>query len=218
MDGIHDLGGRQGFGEIGVNETEEQFHEPWEARLRGMVNAMHRAPDWSLDWFRHCRELIEPTDYLSRPYFDQWLQTYCAMLVNSGLATVEELASGKSAAPVSGMPAPLSAADVMSVHPGTKGYAGQIDAAPAFAKNESVVAKSHGILGHTRLPAYVRGHAGSIFRHHDAHVFPDANALGEKRFEHLYTVKFEASELWGDAQDRREAVYLNLWESYLERL
>src|SRR5215467_9809650 len=79
MDGIHDLGGRQGFGTINVHETEVPFHEPWEARVLGIVRAMSPAADWNIDWFRHCRELIEPVDYLTRPYFDQWLQTYAAM-------------------------------------------------------------------------------------------------------------------------------------------
>ncbi|MDH3453010.1 MAG: nitrile hydratase subunit beta, partial [Gammaproteobacteria bacterium] len=218
MDGIHDLGGRHGFGKIDVPEPEEQFHQPWEARVRGIVNAMSTAPDWNLDWFRHCRELIEPCDYLGRPYFDQWVQSYCAMLVNSGIATVEELASGKSAVPLSGMPAPMSARDVKSARLGAKVYDREIDVAPAYVPGDAVHARRHGIPGHTRLPAYVRGHAGHIFRHHGAHVFPDANALGERRFEHLYTVEFAASELWGEAQQPRHTVYLNLWESYLEPL
>ena len=59
MDGIHDLGGRQGFGAIDVNEPEEQFHEPWEERVRGIVNAMSRPPDWNLDWFRQCDSVME---------------------------------------------------------------------------------------------------------------------------------------------------------------
>ena len=96
MDGIHDLGGRQGFGTINVHETEVPFHEPWEVRVLGIVRAMSPAADWNIDWFRHCRELIEPVDYLTRPYFDQWLQTYAAMLVNSDIATVQELTGGQA--------------------------------------------------------------------------------------------------------------------------
>ena len=55
MDGIHDLGGRQGFGTINVHETEVPFHEPWEGRVLGIVRAMSPAADWNIDWFRHCR-------------------------------------------------------------------------------------------------------------------------------------------------------------------
>lgn len=217
MDGIHDLGGREGFGAIDVDEPEEPFHAPWEGRVRGMVNSMSRAPDWSLDWFRHVRELIEPTDYLTRPYFDQWVQSYCAMLVNSGLATAEELASGKSAAPVEGLPAPMSAGDVAGARPGAKRYDREIPQAPAFRVGAVVRAKGHGVSGHTRLPGYARGRTGRVTNHHGAHVLPDANARGEKRHEHLYTVAFEAAELWAEAGGRRESVLVNLWESYLER-
>ena len=138
MDGIHDLGGRQGFGEVEVDEPEEQFHAPWEARVRGMVNAMSRAPDWNLDWFRHCRELIEPADYLTRPYFDQWVQTYCAMLVNSGYATVEELANGKSAAPIAGLPEPMAPKDVKNARLGAKRYDRAIEQAPVYAPGDAV--------------------------------------------------------------------------------
>ena len=53
MDGIRDRGGRQGYGTIDVHETEEPFHEPWEARVRGIVDAISRPADWSIDWFRH---------------------------------------------------------------------------------------------------------------------------------------------------------------------
>jgi len=217
MDGIHDLGGREGFGAVEVDESDEQFHAPWEARVRGLVNAMSRAPDWNLDWFRHCRELIEPSDYLARPYFDQWVQTYCAMLVNSGCATIEELASGESTAPVEGLPEPMSADAVKGTRLGAKRYDREIPEAPVYAVGDSVRARAHGVSGHTRLPAYVRGRTGRITSHHGAHVLPDANALGEKHYEHLYTVAFEASELWAEAQGRQERVYLNLWESYLER-
>ena len=70
--------------------------------------------------------------------------------------------------------------------------------------------------GHTRLPRYARGSRGRIVLYHGAHVFPDTSAhdLGECP-EHLYTVRFEASELWGDTAEGRGTVNLDLWESYL---
>ena len=42
MDGIHDLGGREGYGPIDVGEPPEPFHAPWEARLLGIVRAFTR--------------------------------------------------------------------------------------------------------------------------------------------------------------------------------
>ena len=156
MDGTHDLGGRQGFGAADVDEPEEAFHEPWEGRVLGMVRAMSRPADWSIDWFRHCRELIEPTDYLTRPYYDQWLQTYAAMMVNSGVATVEELASGKAKTPVSGLPPPMTASDVDEAKRAHRSFEREIGEPPVFAVGDEVRVKSHGVPGHTRLPAYAR--------------------------------------------------------------
>ena len=215
MDGIHDLGGRQGFGPIDVHEPEEPFHEAWEARVLGMVRAMSRAPDWSIDWFRHCRELIEPVDYLTRPYYDQWLQTYAAMMVASGVASVEELASGKASTAV-GLPPPMEPGAVARAKQAVVRFDRE-GGRPAFAVGDAVRAKPHGVPGHTRLPAYVRGRRGRIESSHGAHVLPDANALGEARAEPLYTVAFEGAELWPEAAGRRERVFLDLWESYLDR-
>ena len=56
-----------------------------------------------------------------------------------------------------------------------------------------------------------------IERAHGAHVFPDTNALyqGENP-QPLYTVRFSARELWGDAANPADAVYLDLWDDYLD--
>jgi nitrile hydratase len=91
----------------------------------------------------------------------------------------------------------------------------EIAAAPRFAQGTTVRARNMHPSGHTRLPRYVRGKLGTITHHHGAHVFPDTNGhgLGEQP-QHLYQVRFEARELWGSTQ--RNAVYLDLWESYLE--
>ena len=34
--------------------------------------------------------------------------------------------------------------------------------------------------------------------------------------QHLYSVRFSARELWGEAAAARDAVYIDLWEDYLE--
>jgi nitrile hydratase subunit beta len=217
MDGIHDLGGRQGFGLVDVNEPEEAFHEVWEGRVWGIARAMTRLPDWNLDWFRHCRELIDPVDYLTRPYFDQWVQTYAAMLVNSGAATVEEVASGRSQSIVPGLKPPMPSEAVQQAKSMLVRFDREGTAEPALAVGDVIRAKAHGVTGHTRLPAYVRGRRGVIEACHGAHVLPDAKAHGDDRAEPLYTVAFEAAELFSDAAGRRDRVFIDLWESYLER-
>jgi nitrile hydratase len=72
--------------------------------------------------------------------------------------------------------------------------------------------------GHTRLPRYARGKAGVIVRDHGVYLFPDSNVhfQGETR-QHIYSVRFAATELWGDDASPRDSVHLDLWDDYLER-
>ena len=218
MDTVHDLGGRQGFGRVDTDEKEEAFHSEWEARVYGTVRAMTRAPDWSIDWFRFCRELTPPADYFTRGYYDQWLQAYAAMLVNSGYASVEEIASGKAASPALGPPPPMSAEDI---HKTLKKFAlnteRKIDSAPAYAVGDTVNVVTTGGTGHTRLPAYLRGKTGIIEAYRGAHIFPDANAAGEEIAAPLYTVGFNAADLWPEAKGSRDRIFADMWESYFER-
>ena len=90
-----------------------------------------------------------------------------------------------------------------------------IDTPPRFAVGDRVRAINRHPLGHTREPRYVRGRTGVIHEHYGAHVFPDLSAEGRRDGRHLYSVRFEASELWGDPA-RGGAVYVDLWEDYLE--
>ena len=69
--------------------------------------------------------------------------------------------------------------------------------------------------GHTRLPAYARDCIGDVIAHHGSHALPDAGARGEEVGEHLYTVRFNALELWGDDANPNDDVTLDLWECYL---
>ena len=178
---------------------------------------MTRAPDWNVDWFRYCRELIDPVDYLSRPYYDQWIQAYAAMLVNSGMATVAEIAGGGAATPALEMGPPMDRAFVrrtgMTLSLNTER---SIDAAPCFAPGDTVRAARTGIVTHTRLPGYLRGRRGVVEAYRGAHVLPDASALNEDVAEPLYTVGFAAAELWPEAADSPDRIFADLWERYLE--
>lgn len=218
MDGIHDLGGRQGFGKIEVDEEEVQFHEPYEGRVRGIVNAMTQAPDWSKDWFRHCREMIDPADYLTRPYFDQWVQTYAAMMVNSGWATVDELVTGKSAGEVAGLPPPVNAEQARASVLKARHFDAEISAKAQYSLGDKVRTVTNVTSGHTRLPGYARDRKGVVVAHHGAHIYPDDMAVNEKRHVHLYTIEFSLAELWPEGSDTSDILTLDLWETYLEPL
>ena len=97
MDGVHDLGGREGFGPIVDKADDKPFHADWEMRAFGMKQSSAAATSWTIDWFRHCRELADPVDYLTRPYFDQWLTTLAAQLIDEGYLTLDEIKAGAAA-------------------------------------------------------------------------------------------------------------------------
>ncbi len=216
MDGPHDLGGKEGFGPIDVDEDEVPFHHAWEGRMWGIAKCTG-APDWTIDWWRHVRELIDPVDYLSRPYFDTWMQTQSAAFIDSGVFTLDELVSGKSATPPSGSPAVLAKADALQANRTQAArFDREIDTAPVFSAGDRVQTKAHGHSHHTRLPAYARGRPGVIHAHHGAHVFADENARGREVAQHIYSVMFEARDLWPEAGGRKDRIYLDLWESYLD--
>jgi nitrile hydratase len=215
MDGVHDLGGVQGFGPIKTDDDERPFKAAWEGRVWGINAAISGGRGWTIDWWRFTRELIEPLDYLQRPYFDQWAQTYAALLIDSGMATVEEVASGRAES--AGVPStpPLEAEEVRRSVRRRVSYARDGGLSPRHGVGDHVTARSNGSLGHTRLPRYVRGRSGVIHQSHGAHVFPDDSARGVERAEPLYTVRFAARELWPEGTGR-DFVYVDLWESYLE--
>ena len=105
MDGVHDLGGREGFGPIVDKADDKPFHADWEMRAFGMKQASAAAQSWTIDWFRHCRELTDPVDYLTRPYFDQWLTTLAAQMIDEGYLTLDEIKTRRPAfTPKPGVP------------------------------------------------------------------------------------------------------------------
>lgn len=216
MDGVHDLGGRQGFGPIAMQEDERPFKSDWEARMWGLNGTMSGDPGWTLDWWRHVRELIEPIDYLRRPYFDQWMQIYAALMVDSGHATVEELASGKAAGPAPDLGPPIRAEAVAGAMRQMADFRRDWQGTPAFAVGQEVMTRCQVAAAHTRLPSYARGRRGVVQAHCGAFVVPDEMARGREVAEPLYTVAFAAAELWPEAEGEKTRVFLDLWERYLE--
>jgi len=216
MDGMHDLGGVEGFGPVDHRDYGRTFKHAWEGRMNGIAAAMARPPGWSIDWFRHSRECVRPEDYITRSYYDQWCLAYAAMLVDSGVATVEELASGKPRLPVTPPNTrPMRSEDVLDkahrpVDPRRPG------AEPAYALGQAVRTRPAGFAGHTRLPRYARGKPAVIHANYGCQLLPDAVASGREEAEPLYCVMLRAADLWVEAADSPDEIFLDLWESYLE--
>jgi nitrile hydratase len=218
MNGIHDMGGMHGMGPIRREENEPVFHETWEGRVYAINRALGPWGKWNLDASRHGIELLPPADYLRMSYYEKWLARTMTLLVQRGVITQEELESGRLAPGSAKLTPKLTAADVPAAAARRGSYMRpDADAKARFKVGDHVRARKMNPEGHTRLPRYARGRAGVIARHHGIFVFPDTNALfqGEQP-QHLYSVKFTARELWGDAASARDSVYIDLWDSYLE--
>jgi nitrile hydratase beta subunit len=214
---VHDMGGQLPAGRIVMDADEQPFHGDWEARMWGLNEAMWGPDSWTLDWWRYVRELIEPGDYLNRPYFDQWMQTFAAMMVDSGIASVAEIAKGHSDGARPAEAQPMRAADVARVSRIARDFRRPAATPPAFKPGDKVRAITLTGNAHTRLPAYLMGKAGQVHAYRGNHLFPDAGAKGIETAQHLYTVSFAGADLWPEGQGKNDRINADLWESYLER-
>ncbi|MDA1075376.1 MAG: nitrile hydratase subunit beta [Proteobacteria bacterium] len=217
MDGIHDLGGRQGFGPVNAEVNEPVFHDRWEAKVFTMVNAaMGAGAVKSVDQFRHAVERIDPIAYLTHGYYGRWLGGVETLLIEAGIVTGEEI-SARAGSSDQIAARPVAKPDKID-YPRQPSAQREVKTAPRFSKGQAIVCRSTPSSGHTRLPAYVRGKAGIIEHHRGGWVLPDSNAhgLGESP-EHLYTVRFAAQTLWGDEAEPGTSVCIDLFESYLQK-
>ena len=218
MNGIHDMGGMHGMGPIEYEKDEPVFHAEWEGRVFAINRGVGAWRKWNIDEGRHQIELIPPAAYLRMSYYEKWLVRNIELLVKHQLATREEIESGKPAAGSRKSTPALSAEAVPTIVARRGNYMRPDANAPArFELGHAVRCINMNPAGHTRLPRYARGKAGIVSRDHGVFVFPDTNAhgLGEQP-QHLYSVRFGARELWGDAASPRDSVYIDLWDSYLE--
>ena len=87
---------------------------------------------------------------------------------------------------------------------------------PRFGIGDRVRVRDWHPPGHTRCPRYIRGKTGVVVRLDGSYSLPDVEAHGgARRHEPTYSVRFDAAELWSDAQPG-VCVHVDLWESYLE--
>lgn len=204
VDGVHDLGGMQGFGKVEVELDEPVFHEPWERRALLVTFGVFMTGVNTGGQFRHSIERMDAAHYLDSSYYEHWITGIATRMVEAGVLTVDDLEER------AGGVFPLSGADrgVPTEDPGPD------IVAPRYVVGEHVRVRNWHPLGHTRCPRYVRGRVGSIARIDIAASVPDIEAHSPgRRSEPTYSVRFESVELWGEPGD---PVHVDLWESYLE--
>jgi nitrile hydratase len=217
MDGIHDLGGMDGFGSVEPEPDEPVFHQSWEGRVFAMSMAMAASGAWNIDMGRFGIERLAPAVYISSSYYDKWRRRTELLLVERWLATEDEIASGQSDGPGQELKNGTFTADRVDRVLKRGSFTRAVDTEPRFQPGDRVRTRNMHPRSHTRLPRYVRDHVGVVERLHGANVFPDSVVRGEgENPQWLYTVRFDCRELWGDDAEPGTNVSVDAFEPYLE--
>ena len=223
MNGVHDMGGMHGFGAIPREEGREPFHAEWEGRMFGMLLALGSHGVHDPGGLRAAQESMEPASYLGFGYFERWMWVTERALLAKGYLTLEELdqrtaeLDARPDAVAQRREDPATTARLMQGVHTRSPSSREGSSAPRFRSGDSVRVRNRHSPGHTRLPRYVRGKLGAIARLHGIHDFHDAAPEGSPNLpQPVYSVRFEAEELWGEAAEARQSLYLDMWESYLE--
>ena len=217
MDGIHDMGGQDGWGTVTIEPDEQVFASEWEGRAFAMGAMSMGLSGTNLDAFRHAHERLHPLDYLGDGYYGRWLASAELLLVDSGVipegavdARAQNMLGNEVLEPVE----PSGAKPEYERN--GNGSLRAIDAVHRFAVGDRVRAKDLHRRGHHRMPAYVRGHVGTVTATRPAAVLPDSTAhFIREDAQHVYTVAFASTDLWGsDAES--STLNIDLFESYME--
>jgi nitrile hydratase len=212
MDGIHDMGGMDGFGTVVPEANEPVFHAGWERRMLALSLALPFAVPFSDDHLRREIERIPPEIYLRSSYYEKWLMAIESLMRERGI-----IPGGPATLKVEAAPAIKAEAVADAIHAGFPTRRDDAEAKARFAVGAKVRARNIHPKCHTRLPRYVRGHEGVIHADLGVFGFPDWNSeyKGHKA-QHCYSVRFSQQTLWGREAPAGDSLYLDLWEDYLE--
>jgi nitrile hydratase len=205
MDGVHDLGGRQGFGPVHHTPGAAVFHEAWEKRVNALYGLMVARGVFNMDEYRHAIERMEPRHYMNAGYYERTLTSLATLCVEKGVLTREELES------LAGGAFPLA----LPLGPGR----GNVPARRTWQPGDRVRVRADHVAGHVRLPGYIRGKVGVVVAESPRYPFPDAHAHGvQAEDEPTYDVRFASHELWPEGSGRADEawVHVGVFQSYLE--
>ena len=204
MDGMHDLGGRQGFGVVAYTLNAPVFHAEWEVRANALYSLAVRLGIFNMDEYRHAIERMEPRHYLAASYYERSLTSLATLCVEKGIVSREELerrAQGFF---------PLAAPSA----PGRTNAPNR----ERFKPGDRVRVKLNYVPGHVRMPGYIRGKIGIVVSESPLYPFPDAHAHAvESQDEPTYDVRFRSEDLWPSSADAA-LVHVGVFQSYLERV
>jgi nitrile hydratase beta subunit len=219
VNGIHDMGGMHGFGRVPIEVNEPVFHEEWEGRVWA-INLCTRMPAG----LRPEIEVIPPASYLRYSYYEKWLHAKVEGLIKAGLIDRDELAqrevaiAADPAAVANPIIEPARVTERLERLHTFNSPDTEPTGEPQFRAGNEVRVRNINPPGHTRMPRYTRGHIGIVQQLWGWHRIEDQDPPGvmTERAEPVYSVRFEGAELWGDQAEPNQAVYIDMWESYLE--
>jgi nitrile hydratase subunit beta len=216
MDGVHDMGGMDGFGKVEPEPNEPPFHATWEGRVLAMQRAMGYAGAWHIDQSRFAQERLPPQVYLGASYYQRWELAMEKNVVERGYVGADELNAGHALRPGKPLKRKLTP-DVVKQGMTRGSFYRQSQAPARFKPGDRVRTKNIHPATHTRLPRYARDKLGTVQLVHGCHAFPDAVAIDKGDDpQWLYTVVFEGPELWGPDADPTVQVSIDAFEPYLE--
>jgi len=222
MNGVHDMGGMQGFGPVAPEPDEPIFHAAWERDVLAMTLAIGARGAWNLDQSRSARESIPPADYLSIGYYKIWLTALENLLHKYQLLSDGELQRYKEDGYINPKSArlskPLLTASMVAPALAAGSPVNRASQRVAcFKPGQTVWVKNINPSAHTRLPRYIRGKPGIVHVVHGCHIYPDSHAQGAgEQPQWLYNVRFSAASLWGSGATG--FVHVDCWEPYLSRV
>ena len=212
MNGIHDMGGMQGLGEIGYQANAPMFHEPWEGRVSALLQAIRLGGS-----LRPYIERIPTAEYLRMSYYERRYTALVTRLIERGGVTRAEVDRGRvDPAAVKATPAltPAVARELPFRTPRTERH---IELTPRFHVGDRVRGRNIHPTTHTRMPRYTRGKTGVVERDRGVFNLPDLEEVsGEPKPQHVYLIRFTARELWGEDASVHDSLYIDMWEDYLE--
>ena len=222
MDGIHDLGGVEGYSQLDFAPNEKaQVEQRWEAVAGAAMFALLRSGCTNIDAFRHRLERLDPQRYFAITYWGRWLAAVESTLIDQEVATEAEIeaaieANGQDPAS-SAAPPRLNPIASLESRQNAPGFIRPVDTPARFAVGDEVTTVAYAPhRGHHRLPRYARGRPGVVARVYPAFTFPDTMAHGGGEHPcHVYAVRFDATELWGPDADPAQRCHLDVFEPYL---
>jgi nitrile hydratase subunit beta len=202
MDGLHDLGGKQGFGPVRFTPEAAVFHEAWEKRINALYGVGVRLGIYNMDEYRHAIERMEPRHYMMASYYERTLTSLATLCVEKGVLTLTELQARVQGSFPLARPLGLGRSNAPARRP--------------FQAGDRVRVRVEHANGHVRMPGYIRGKTGVVVSESPRYPFPDAHAHGvAAEDEPTYDVRFNSRDLWADAADDAQ-VHVGVFQSYLE--